>query len=89
MFFDEITKSLKEDVNALKSFCYVNVANKGLYVSAKNKIEFYNSCKIILKCEQHRLFIFGQNLKIESMTQTDFCVRGEIFCVSDREVEVC
>lgn len=89
MFFDEITKSLGQDMDALKKFSFVNVANKGLFLNGKNVVELYNTCKIILKCEKTKLFIYGHNLKIEKMSATDFCVRGEIFCISDREVSLC
>ena len=89
MFFDEITKSLGQDVEALKNFSYLNVANKGLVVYAKNSIQSYSTCKIVLRCNKTKLYIFGNNLKIEFMSQNDFCVKGEIFCISDREVQLC
>lgn len=88
MFFDEITKSLKQDISALKDFSYTNVANKGVFVNGKNTIEVFSSCKIVLKFAKHKLYIFGNNLKIETMNQTSFCVCGDIFCISDREVNL-
>ena len=89
MFFDEVTKSLKQDLIALKNFSYLNVANKGLQFYGKNIIEIYNTCKIVLRCNKNKLFILGQNLKIEKMDQSEICVVGEIFCISDREVSLC
>lgn len=89
MFFNEIAASLGEDLNALKNFCYVNVANLGLVVYGKNSIVYYSSCKIILKCNKTQIFVYGHNLKIASMSATEFCVKGEIFCVSNSEVQPC
>lgn len=89
MFFNEISASLGQDLNALKNFYYVNVANLGLIVYGKNSIVNYSSCKIILMCNKTPLIIYGRNLKIASMSATEFCVKGEIFCVSNTEVQTC
>ncbi len=89
MFFDEITKHLKTDIQTLKNFSWTNVGNLGLVLNGQNTILSYNTCKIILQCNSKKIYIYGQNLQIQSMSPTDFCVTGQIFCVSDREVNLC
>lgn len=88
MFFDEITKRLGADIQTLKNFSWTNIGNLGLVLNGQNTILSYNTCKIVLRCNRQQVFIYGQNLRIQSMSPTDFCVVGQIFCVSDREVSL-
>ena len=89
MFFDEIGTTFGLDMQTLKNFSIVNVANKGLIVYDHNEIMLCTSCKIVLKCNKKMIYIFGQNLIIQSLSQTDFVIKGDIFCISDREVSLC
>ena len=89
MFFDEITRTLGEDISAIKNFSLVNVANHGLLVNGHNQVVMCTTCKIVLKCNKNNIYIYGQNLSIVSMSNTDFVIKGNIWCVSDREVVLC
>lgn len=89
LFFDEITQSLGQDFNALKSFSFYCVANQGLVLNGHNEIILCTSCKIVLKCNKKTLFVYGQNLKIVSMSNTHFLIKGDIWVIGDREVNIC
>ena len=89
LFFDELTNTLGQDINALKNFSYFNVANKGLIINGHNEIVLCTSCKIVLSCNKKFLYIYGQNMQIICMTNTEFSIGGDIWCVSNKEVTIC
>ena len=89
MFFNEITQTLGEDVDALKNYSFFCVANCGLVVNGHNEIVLCTGCKIVLKCNKKFLYVYGQNLKIISMSSTHFAIKGDVWIMGDREVNIC
>ena len=85
MFLDEFLKSLKQSKLTTPFSCQMLGFN-AVCVEGKFCIEFFSTVKIVLSFKKEKLFVFGKNLELKNIDKNQVVVSGQIFCISNQEV---
>ncbi len=89
MFLNELSQKLSMQIDdILGGFRVTNVNNKAVIIDAKAVIDIYNSCKIVLSVKRHKIFVYGNNMTIVDYGAGQTVIKGNIICISDREVNL-
>ena len=90
MFLADWIDKLKLDyAGVINGIRMLNINNVALIIDAKLTITTYTTTKIVLQHKKSKIYIYGENLHIAELSNTQTIVRGIIDCVSKQEVSIC
>lgn len=86
---DWIDKLKLDYTGVINGIRMLNINNLALIIDAKLTIKTYTTDKIVLQHKTSTLYIYGQNLHITELSNTQTIIKGCITCISSCEVNVC
>lgn len=87
MFYDDFLN--KNELGELCASFYISCFGfENFAFEGKFSIFYFSTNKIVLNQKKQKIFIYGKNLKIESLDVCHINILGEIEIISSREVKI-